>query len=388
MPQLDNNEEKALMIKQEKRREMSLRFGKSMIKKTFQPMKKVSAMERRKKLGIDCEEEEMNLNSGKNVRPLSEEKKKKRSVVDMSLFESSDDDIDDEVEEEKVNNRMRKNKPSDFIEEQDSSSKEEEEIIQKKKKRKVSSTTKNIITSERNVKIPKTAKYYTSLGVETCESSNLDLEFIEISSNSNSKKKILEIKELVDSSLNYDESEEDFTKKPYKLFICLEKDSRVVVGCLIAEKISSARRIHFKRKENESSSSNNSNSSDNGCDDILSALFESFKHSLSQSIGTEELHSPKIIDHPSLDMADINFDNSTNEKEKAVCGISRIWVSDDYRRRGIGTKLLDYTRKHLCYAYQVPRQYIALTPFTPLGFKFIIEYLSKGKTRVDSVLVY
>ena len=44
--------------------------------------------------------------------------------------------------------------------------------------------------------------------------------------------------------------------------------------------------------------------------------------------------------------------NARTEPIQAICGISRIWVSRQYRRRGIATKLLDFVRLSFASVYR------------------------------------
>ncbi|CAG8477669.1 4353_t:CDS:2 [Paraglomus occultum] len=71
------------------------------------------------------------------------------------------------------------------------------------------------------------------------------------------------------------------------------------------------------------------------------------------------------------------------EPIRAVCGISRIWVSRQYRRKGIATKLLDLVRKNYIYGCCLGRLAIAFSQPTGDG-----KALATNYTGTSEFLVY
>lgn len=346
-----------------KQHELAIRFGKSMIRKTYKAKKK---KEKRVFIGVVCEDDIVVKSTSNSRKQKKESKIERKTIIDEDCEEYETDD------EPALTKNLSNANESIF---------EENSFLNQTGSSTQESTNQNS-GDETYVKIPMNAKYYESIGYL-----NDDLEFIEISKFSNVKRKVLEIKHAVDGSLNYDESDEDFLTKPYKLFLCINKESRNMVACLIAECITKAKPIIFESRKNSTSDME---------------LYEIFKQTLNTqlSLSLDVQPSPTTTHlssnhHPSLDMSDMNFHDLTDcskissDYTKAVLGVSRIWVSNHMRRQGIASKLLDLAREHFTYGYKVPRKYIATTPFTPLGFIFIVQYLSRGKSeRVKSVLIY
>ncbi|XP_072512692.1 N-acetyltransferase ESCO2 [Salminus brasiliensis] len=60
--------------------------------------------------------------------------------------------------------------------------------------------------------------------------------------------------------------------------------------------------------------------------------------------------------------------------EKAICGISRIWVFSLMRRKGIATRLLDTVRNSFMYGSHLTKEEIAFSDPTPDGKLFATKY--------------
>lgn len=63
-----------------------------------------------------------------------------------------------------------------------------------------------------------------------------------------------------------------------------------------------------------------------------------------------------------------------------LCGIRKIWVADNWRRKGIATEIVDAARLNLLYGHIISRNHVAFTPTTPAGARFARTY-----GNVDSV---
>ncbi|KAG2389492.1 hypothetical protein C9374_014052 [Naegleria lovaniensis] len=303
-----------------KQRELAVRFGKAMIRKTYKAKKK---RDKRVHVGVVCEDDII-VRSSKQKEPI---KTKRNTTIECSDSYENDESTKNNGDHSLAQSIFEENSLLDDSNQEDA--------------------TKQNSQDEDSIKIP-TTKYYETIGFLN------DLEFIEISKFSSIKRKVLEIKKVVDGGLNYDELEEDFLSKPYKLYVCIQKDSRNMVACLIAEGITKAKPIIFESRKNSTSS--------------LDSLYQVFKQTMSTqlSLSLDAQPSPTTThlndNHPSLDMTDMNFHDlsecSNSEYTKAVLGVSRIWVSNTMRRRGVASKLLDLAREHFTYGYKVPRKYI------------------------------
>eukprot|EP01117_Protostelium_nocturnum_P000071 TRINITY_DN10160_c0_g1_i1.p1 TRINITY_DN10160_c0_g1~~TRINITY_DN10160_c0_g1_i1.p1 ORF type:complete len:482 (-),score=148.76 TRINITY_DN10160_c0_g1_i1:21-1466(-) len=67
----------------------------------------------------------------------------------------------------------------------------------------------------------------------------------------------------------------------------------------------------------------------------------------------------------------------------ASCGISRVWVHPDKRRKGIATQLVEMARAHMTYGSIIPKERVAFTQPTQEGKLFIAKYTGK-----EDFLVY
>ena len=73
----------------------------------------------------------------------------------------------------------------------------------------------------------------------------------------------------------------------------------------------------------------------------------------------------------------------SKENAKAVVGVSRVWVHPEFRRRGIAGKILDAVRDNFLYGYRVPVSEVAFSQPTNDGYKLFLSY-----TKSDKFLVY
>ncbi|CAG8477661.1 4244_t:CDS:2 [Ambispora gerdemannii] len=149
------------------------------------------------------------------------------------------------------------------------------------------------------------------------------------------KRKIREILEVIKLELNSIEISE---QKLYlcKIFLYITAKKKVV-GCVVAEHISQAYRVIPDE---------NAVSSESGVRDAGSAIFCSTK------------------------------------KIPAVCGISRIWVSRDYRRKGIATKILDLVRNKFIYGCNLKHGSIAFSQPTVDGKALATRYAGTSEFLV------
>ncbi|XP_055935190.1 N-acetyltransferase ESCO2-like [Argiope bruennichi] len=74
---------------------------------------------------------------------------------------------------------------------------------------------------------------------------------------------------------------------------------------------------------------------------------------------------------------------ASSEIVPAICGVNRIWVSHDFRRRKVASRLVDCLRKNFLYGYFVDQHELAFTDPTVDGREFAASY-----TGTDNFLVY
>jgi ribosomal protein S18 acetylase RimI-like enzyme len=58
--------------------------------------------------------------------------------------------------------------------------------------------------------------------------------------------------------------------------------------------------------------------------------------------------------------------------------VAQMWVHPDYRRRGIGTALLDAARAHAVYAMVVGKEALAFSAPTAEGYALAKRYVGEG----------
>lgn len=75
--------------------------------------------------------------------------------------------------------------------------------------------------------------------------------------------------------------------------------------------------------------------------------------------------------------------DTSQPPEKVKCGIARIWVSEESRRRGIARRLLDCVRLNFLYFESLQLKHIAFSDPTQFGQK-----LAKAYFRTETFLVY
>jgi N-acetyltransferase len=71
------------------------------------------------------------------------------------------------------------------------------------------------------------------------------------------------------------------------------------------------------------------------------------------------------------------------EKEKAICGISKLFVFENYRKQKIAYQLVETARMNLIYGFEIPKDQIAFSQPTLDGKIFALKYFKK-----DDFLVY
>eukprot|EP01117_Protostelium_nocturnum_P016947 TRINITY_DN6800_c0_g1_i1.p1 TRINITY_DN6800_c0_g1~~TRINITY_DN6800_c0_g1_i1.p1 ORF type:complete len:269 (-),score=89.20 TRINITY_DN6800_c0_g1_i1:16-822(-) len=64
----------------------------------------------------------------------------------------------------------------------------------------------------------------------------------------------------------------------------------------------------------------------------------------------------------------------SKEKTSAICGISRIWVHPNERRKGVASRILDLVRAHFIYGLSISKEKLAFTQPTLDGKQLFSHY--------------
>ena len=73
----------------------------------------------------------------------------------------------------------------------------------------------------------------------------------------------------------------------------------------------------------------------------------------------------------------------TFQKEKALCGISKMFVLENHRKKGIAKNLVDSARMNLIYGFEIPKEEVAFSQPTLDGKIFALKYFKN-----DDFLIY
>lgn len=89
----------------------------------------------------------------------------------------------------------------------------------------------------------------------------------------------------------------------------------------------------------------------------------------------------RSVAHRKLEMD--GLDLCTEETYPVRCGVSRIWVSHNYRRSGIGTILMDCLKANFVFGYVLTNDDIAFSSPTEMGNNFAKKYF-----KTSNYLIY
>ncbi|OZJ04792.1 hypothetical protein BZG36_01873 [Bifiguratus adelaidae] len=163
---------------------------------------------------------------------------------------------------------------------------------------------------------------------------------------------VLQAKEVL-SVVNLELGSIDFTDQDLvdcKTLLCVSAKRKKVIGCVLLERIDIAYRLVSAQEQDENEP---------------------------LSLQSKALTSTKII----------NVDGGavfcSDRPQRAICGISRIWVSRKYRGQGIGRRLLKAASAYFIFGYRIPPDEMAFSQPTADGRK-----LAESFTRRKDFLVY
>lgn len=77
------------------------------------------------------------------------------------------------------------------------------------------------------------------------------------------------------------------------------------------------------------------------------------------------------------------MDLCTEETFPVKCGVSRIWVSPNYRREGIGAILMDCLKANFVFGNVLKNEDVALSSPTEMGHNFAKKYF-----KTSNYLIY
>ncbi|XP_018562394.1 N-acetyltransferase ESCO2 [Anoplophora glabripennis] len=92
---------------------------------------------------------------------------------------------------------------------------------------------------------------------------------------------------------------------------------------------------------------------------------------------------PKTEGHRMLTSKQNEADMCSEENYPIKCGISRIWVSHNYRKQGIGSALMNCVKKNFMFGYILDNNDIAFSPPTEQGKNFAKSYF-----KTPNYLIY
>ncbi|XP_059368317.1 N-acetyltransferase ESCO2 isoform X4 [Carassius carassius] len=142
-------------------------------------------------------------------------------------------------------------------------------------------------------------------------------------------KKAEDVRRIADSELGFQQITLS-SPSSAKTYLFINSD-RMVVGCLVAENIRQACRV------------------------------------LEQQEKPKDMNKEDFMEHHRAWCC-------STVSEKAICGVSRIWVFSLMRRKGIATRLLDTVRTNFMYGSHLTKEEIAFSDPTPEGKLFATNY--------------
>ncbi|XP_052442616.1 N-acetyltransferase ESCO2 isoform X2 [Carassius gibelio] len=142
-------------------------------------------------------------------------------------------------------------------------------------------------------------------------------------------KKAEDVRRIADSELGFQQITLS-SPSSAKTYLFINSD-RMVVGCLVAENIRQAFRV------------------------------------LEQQEKPKDMNKEDFMEHHRAWCC-------STVSEKAICGVSRIWVFSLMRRKGIATRLLDTVRTTFMYGSHLTKEEIAFSDPTPEGKLFATKY--------------
>jgi hypothetical protein len=182
------------------------------------------------------------------------------------------------------------------------------------------------------ISFPKSLKQYVTI-LQTFSDKMSEIIMVhrnELMRYTNFRNKCLEIKEHVDEQLGFLQDERQFFDNHNYCMLMYLVSGRVV-GCLIAEQITFGHPIEYTCESSQN---------------------------------VESVH--------------IKID----EREKAVLGVSRIFVDEGNRKKNVATRLLDSARQNIVSNYSVRKSYCAFTQPTSAGHEFIRRYMNGAQYLV------
>ncbi|XP_065112278.2 N-acetyltransferase ESCO2 [Paramisgurnus dabryanus] len=142
-------------------------------------------------------------------------------------------------------------------------------------------------------------------------------------------KKAEDVRRIADTELGFQQMTLS-SPSSAKTFLFINSD-RMVVGCLVAENIRQAYRV------------------------------------LDQPQAPKDMNKEDFMEHHRAWCC-------STVPEKAICGVSRVWVFSLMRRKGIATRLLDTVRTSFMYGCHLTKEEIAFSDPTPEGKLFATKY--------------
>lgn len=138
------------------------------------------------------------------------------------------------------------------------------------------------------------------------------------------------------------------------------------------------------RVEDEQVTSNSSSSSSLASTSKVKALVPPVPLLPSQKLNSNSKGGKKKEEEGLTNLLPQGVAYSLNDKAEATLGIKQIWVSKNSRRKGMARRMVEVARARFYYGFVVPRDKVAFSQLSNMGFSFARAYTEEQET----LLVY
>ncbi|KER28242.1 hypothetical protein X801_02546 [Opisthorchis viverrini] len=145
--------------------------------------------------------------------------------------------------------------------------------------------------------------------------------------------------------------------KDWRVFACVQDVSQHVIGCAVVQELTPTL---IKSKAYK-----------------LRVLPGGISDLLTWTVQAKDVHG-SLLPNNNQNTAPPASDNPTS-LGPVLCGVRRLWVNRQHRRKGVATKLLDCVLRHLVYAHPLTRKHIAFSDLTADGASFAAKFTGHEK---------
>ncbi|KAL9657383.1 hypothetical protein ABK040_014371 [Willaertia magna] len=159
-----------------------------------------------------------------------------------------------------------------------------------------------------------------------------------------------------------------YSTQTHSMFIYLNDETNEIMGICVAERIIEASPAYMEKSIIDSNDKQVTTTTNNISEEAEEQI-------ITQSSITEQQQQSNIC----------SWD--CKQKRKAVCGINRIWVKEEFRRMKIASQLIDCIREHFIYGCILQKKQVAFSPPTANGASFAKNYCN-NEIREADFLIY